>query len=133
MIVKMEKGDIPPLSNRRLRVEDLVAAAAFSNMHNEPEQGRSVTVCDFGPRPGYKPKNTNERLIRNMKGKLWIDATALQLVRADVMVVEALKIGGGMLFTMKPGTKFYFDQLWFDNRIWLPRSNRVTCSVVRRI
>ena len=27
---------------------------------------------------------------------------------------------------MKPGTKFSDQQLWFDNRIWLPSVSRVT-------
>lgn len=126
LILKMEKGDIPPLTNRRLRLEDLVAAASFSNVHTEKVQGREVTACDFAPRPNYKPKNLNEKLIQNVTGKLWIDPKALQLVRADFGVNSAFKVAGGLFFSMKPGTKFSDEQLWFDNRIWLPSVGRVT-------
>lgn len=126
LIAKMEKGDIPPLTNRRLRLEDLVAAASFSNVRTEMLQGREITACDFSPRPNYKPKNLNEKLIQSATGKLWIDPKALQLVRADFAVNSAFKVAGGLFFTMKPGTKFSDEQLWFDNRIWLPSVGRVT-------
>ena len=125
LILKMEKGDVPPLTNRRLRLEDLIAAASFSNVHSEQIQGRTVTAFDFGPRPNYKPANMNERFILNLKGKLWVDAVALQLVRADFGLTGPFKIAGGLFFNMKPGTRFYNDQQWYDNRIWLPKSTRV--------
>ncbi len=126
LITKMEKGDIPPLTNRRLRLEDLVAAATFSNVRTEKLQGQEITACDFSPRPNYKPKNLNEKLIQNVTGKLWIDPKALQLVRADFAVNSTFKVAGGLFFSMKPGTKFSDEQLWFDNRIWLPSVGRVT-------
>lgn len=126
LILKMEKGDIPPLSNRRLRTEDLIAAGAFTNIHREQVQGREVTVCDFGPRPNYKPRNVNERFIQNLKGRLWVDHQKLQVVRADFALIGSLKIAGGLFFNMKPGTKFFDEQQWFDNRIWLPKTTRVT-------
>lgn len=126
IILKMEKGDIPPLTNRRLRTEDLIAAAGFSNVHREQVQGREVTVCDFGPRTGYKPRNVNERFIQNLKGKLWVDHAKLQIVRADFALTGSLKIAGGLFFNMKPGTKFFEEQQWFDNRIWLPSTSRTT-------
>jgi hypothetical protein len=126
LIVKMEKGDIPPLTNRRLRTEDLVAAAQFTNVHTEQLQGREVVACEFSPRPGYKAKNLNEKLIQNVSGKLWIDPKALQLARADFALNSAFKVAGGLFFSMKPGTKFSEQQLWFGDRIWLPSTNQVT-------
>ena len=126
LVIRMERGDIPPLSNRRLRTEDLVAAALFTNVRTELVQGREVVACDFAPRPNYKARNLNERLIQNVSGKLWIDAKALQIARADFGLNSAFKVAGGLFFSMKPGTRFSEQQLWFGNRIWLPSSNQVT-------
>jgi hypothetical protein len=126
LITKMEKGEIPALSNRRLRLEDLVAAASFLNVRNEQMSGREVVSFDFVPRPNYKAKNLNEKFIQNVSGRLWIDPKALQLTRVDFGVNSTFKVAGGLFFAMKPGTKFSDEQLWFDNRIWLPSVARVT-------
>jgi hypothetical protein len=126
LIHRMEKGDIPPLTNRRLRTEDLIAAASFSHVRTETWHGREVRSCQFSPRPGYRPQNINERLILNLRGELRVDPATLQIVGADFQLTGSLKIAGGLFFNMKPGTKFREEQTFFDNRIWLPKSSEVT-------
>jgi len=128
LVTELENGSAPPLGNRRLRLVDLGRACQFSHVQRAAFQAREVVQCDFGPRPGFKPANTSERFVHSVDGKLWLDEQALQIVRAEFVLREAFKIGGGLFFNMKPGTRFTDEEMLYRGEVWLPKLREFVLS-----
>ena len=128
LVTQLENGNAPPLGNRRLRLVDLGRVCQFSHVQRGKLQGREVVQCDFGPRPGFKPANTRERFVHGVDGKLWLDERALQIARAEFVLREAFKIGGGLFFNMKPGTRFTDEEMLYQGEVWLPKSREFVLS-----
>jgi hypothetical protein len=79
------------------------------------------TVSRFEPNPSYKPKKDDfNKIMQKFSGAVWVDAADLQVVRIEAWMASALKVGGGVLATLKPGGGFVLEQERFNNEIWLP-------------
>ncbi len=120
-IRKLEAGNIPPLTNRRVKLEDLLHCSVFSNVREESLDGRTVWLADFHPNPQVKPSNVYQRFVHNLDGKIGVDPAALQMVSFDFVLRDAFNIAGGLWFSMKPGTHFVDEEEWQFSRIWLPK------------
>lgn len=125
LITQLEKGKAPELDNRRIRLEDFIAAADFSNIQTVGLQGRKLVSCAFAGRKGYKPANVNQRFVQNLTGTLLLDPEAMQVVRAEFTLVKDFKVAGGLFFNMKRGTHFVEEDTWFSE-VWLPKSREMT-------
>ena len=55
-----------------------------------------------------------------MAGAVWVDAASKQAARVEARLIEAYKIAGGMLASLKEGATFVIEQERVNNEIWLP-------------
>jgi hypothetical protein len=122
LVTQLEKGTAPPLDNKRLRLSDLHRACIFFNARHVMFEGRSVLACEFHPRDGFKPANINERFIHSLDGKLWLDEELLQIAGAECVIRNSVKVGGGLLAIVKPGTHYTDQELLYKGEVWLPKS-----------
>ncbi len=120
-IRSLERGNIPPLTNRRVKLEDLLRCSVFTNVGEAKVDGRDVWLAEFHPNPQAKPSNVNERFVHNLDGKIAVDPAALQLVSFEFVLRDAFNIAGGLWFSMKPGTHFLDQEEWLFSKIWLPK------------
>ncbi|MGH9768305.1 MAG: hypothetical protein ACREAB_12790 [Blastocatellia bacterium] len=104
----------------RLSIADVLRASKLLNPRRERFRSRDVIVFDFEPLPGYKPQKNYEKLFGKMAGALWIDPVDKQVARVEARLVEAYKIGGGMLASLKEGANFTIEQERVNQEIWLP-------------
>ena len=113
---------------RRVSIADLLRASRLINPRRERFRGRDVIVFDFEPMPGYKPTKDYEKFFGKMAGAMWIDPSDKQVVRAEATLLEAFKIAGGLLASLKKGSTFVFEQQRINNEIWLPSVAEVNIS-----
>ncbi len=116
---------------RRTSIADLLRASKLASPRRERFRGHDVIVFDFEPLPGYKPQKNYEKLFGKMAGALWIDPVDKQVARVEARLVEAYKIGGGMLASLKEGANFVLEQERVNQEIWLP--TRAEINVVARV
>ncbi|HKC87372.1 MAG TPA: hypothetical protein VKG02_15410 [Blastocatellia bacterium] len=116
---------------QRLTIADVLRASKLTNPRRERFRGRDVIVFDFEPLPGYKPQKNYEKVFGKMAGAIWIDPTDKQVARAEARLIEAYKIGGGMLASLKEGANFVIEQDRVNQEIWLP--TRAEINVVARV
>jgi hypothetical protein len=90
------------------------------NPRRERFRGQDVLVFDFEPNPEYKPKNLEERVVKELAGVIWVDERALDVVRLEAYFVSDVHIGGGLLANLQKGTSFIFEQSYVNNEVWLP-------------
>ena len=59
----------------------------FVNPRRERFRGQDVLVFDFEPNPEYKPKNMEEKVVKELAGVVWIDEKAKDVVRLEAYFV----------------------------------------------
>jgi hypothetical protein len=101
-------------------IEVFLRVCQFVNPRRERFRGQDVLVFDFEPNPEYKPKNLEERLVKELAGVVWIDEKAHDVVRLEAYFLGDVHIGGGVLANLQKGTSFVFEQAYINNEVWLP-------------
>jgi hypothetical protein len=114
-----EKGN-EPKDNEDPGIEVFLRVCQFVNPRRERFRGQDVLVFDFEPNPEYKPKNLEERVVKELAGVIWIDEKAKDVVRLEAYFVGDVHIGGGVLANLQKGTSFVFEQAYINNEVWLP-------------
>jgi hypothetical protein len=49
-------------------------------------------------------------------------------MRLEGRLVDSVKMGGGLLASVKPGSAFVFEQTRLEDGVWLPRFSQVNVS-----
>ena len=115
-----EEGKDSKEENDEPGIEVFLRVSQFVNPRRERFRGQDVLVFDFEPNPEYKPKNLEERVVKELAGVIWIDEKAKDVVRLEAYFVGDLHIGGGVLANLQKGTSFAFEQAYINNEVWLP-------------
>ena len=109
-------------------ISTFLRAAEFVSPRRERYRDREAIVFDFRPRPGFRPKNTEESIVSKLAGTVWIDPAERQVMRLEGRLVESYKMGGGLVASIKSGSNFAFEQTRLEDGVWLPRFSQVNAS-----
>ncbi len=110
-------------------ISTFLKACEFVSPRRETLSGRETIVFDFRPRPGFKPKNSEESLIAKLIGVVWIDPVDKQVIRLEARLAEGFKMAGGLLVSLKPGAALVIEQTRMVQGVWLPRLAQINLSV----
>jgi hypothetical protein len=106
-------------------LQEMIAAFQF-HLNGEAEvDGHACWVLDAEPKPGYEPENHEGRVLKGMKGRLWIDKASNQWVKVHAEVVKPVSFYG-FLAKVGPGTEFELKQAPVSGDIWMPQAFSVT-------
>ncbi len=105
---------------RRLTIAQFLRACEFHHPRRETLRGRPVIVCDFRPRHDYKPTNSTEKILQKLVGTVWLDAEDEEVARLEGRFATDVKVGGGLLASLKRGAAFVFEQTRTGEGVWLP-------------
>ncbi|HYN15900.1 MAG TPA: hypothetical protein VES66_08955 [Terriglobales bacterium] len=103
-----------------LLMEQLTVAFDFNLLGEQKMGPYDVYVLQATPRPGYRPPNTETKVLTGMQGKLWIDKQTYQWVRVEAEVVHPVSIAG-FLAQVQPGTRFELEKMPVAEGLWLPK------------
>lgn len=81
--------------------------------------GRPVWIIAAQPKFGYKPKIKRAEILTHLRGKIWVDQTDYQWVKAEVTVIDAISFGLGLV-KLESGAILNFDQIRVNEEVWLP-------------
>jgi hypothetical protein len=109
-------------------ISTFLRAAEFVSPRRERLGDRDVIVFDFRPRAGFKPTNQGESIVSKLSGVVWVDPAERQVVRLEARLVDAFKIGGGLVASLKSGSAFAFEQVRQPDGVWLPRFAQINMS-----
>jgi hypothetical protein len=112
-------------------MKEIPEAFEFRIIGERNAGGRRVWVLAAEPRPGYRPASLYGRVLKSMRGTLWIDQQNTEWVRVEGEVFEPVTLGR-FLAKVQPGTKFLLEQAPVAADLWLPIrfSLRVDSSVL---
>ncbi len=77
----------------RPALREVPDAFHFKVVGEQVVNGRKTWVTTFEPRPGYRPKDRRAKLFPHVKGRLYIDQTEHQWVRAEAELFETFSFG----------------------------------------
>ena len=82
--------------------------------------GKPTWVIEATPKPGYRPKMTPAKVFPKVRGKLWIDQSEYQWVRAEANVLDTISFGFGLL-RVSQGSTLHFTQMRINDEVWVPQ------------
>ncbi len=131
-IIDKRKNESEDARRKRLEKEEkdreddrkfvLEAADAFNFrlLGSEIIDGHDTWVLEGEPRPGYQPKAKDAGMLRNFKGRVWIDKAEEQWVKLDVTVIDTIS-WGFLLARFHKGTHAVVEMTEVNQEVWLPK------------
>jgi hypothetical protein len=106
---------------------EMVKAFNFKLTGEETINGRRCFVLDATPKPEYEPPNHETRVLKGMRGKMWVDEQAYQWVKVHAEVFRPVTFG---LFIARvgPGTEFTLESKPVEGNLWLPAHFSMTVN-----
>ena len=95
-------------------------AAEIHSMRREKLHGQEVIAFDFEPRADFKPRNQTESILGKLAGTVWVDEDAREVARIEARLTDKFKMGGGLLASVSPNTRFLIEQQKVAGEVWLP-------------
>jgi hypothetical protein len=111
-------------------VQEMVDAYIFQVAGSEQLEGRDTYVIDADPRPGYKPRIKEARVLPKFRFRVWIDKTELQWVKLDALCIDTVSFGW-FLARLHKGTRVVIEQTRVNEEVWLPK--HVTAKIDARV
>ena len=78
-----------------------------------------VWVIEGTPRPDFHSSVRRSDLLKKMRGRIWVDKSANQFVRAEIDLLEPISFGG-FLAKLDRGAQLSFRQTRINGEVWLP-------------
>jgi hypothetical protein len=97
----------------------------------ESVDGHPAIRMTFKPRPGYKPKNREGKILKHIAGTAWVSESDHELVRIEAEAIDSISIGLGLLAKLQKGARITGERRRFNDEVWLPA--RVEFSMNARI
>jgi hypothetical protein len=101
-------------------LNEMVNAFEFQLAGQAQVDGHHCWVMDAEPKPGYDPTDHEGRVLKEMKGRLWIDKATNQWVKVHAEVVRPVNFYG-FLAKVGPGTEFDLEQQPLADGVWMPK------------
>ena len=90
--------------------------------------GRPAIVFTFEPRPGYRARTPEGRILNHFRGQAWIDERDHELARLDVDCLDSVSVKWGFIFRLLKGSRGRMERRNIDGEAWLPTYSRFTGS-----
>jgi len=112
-------------------LKGMLSAFDFQLVGQETVDGHDCWVLDAAPKPGYEPVSRETKVLKGMRGRLWIDQASGQWVKVQAEVVQTVSMYG-FLAKVRPGTRFLLEQEPVAPHLWLPKhfSTHVSASAL---
>ncbi len=128
---KLRKKGISDEEARRLReeeegekeqraIDDVFRLYKFELLGRGSVGEYSTYLIGFSPRPDYKPRVKEVKLLKKISGKAWVCDEDFQLVRIEADLIENASFGLGILAKLHRGATMSFQRSKINGEVWLP-------------
>jgi hypothetical protein len=115
-------------ARERAVVEELTSIYDVRMTERDTVDGRPAILFTFDPRPGYRPRTREGRIINHFRGRAWFDEQDRELVRLQVEALESVSVKFGFIFRLLKGSRGRMERRKIDGEAWLPTYSRFTGS-----
>jgi hypothetical protein len=118
-----ERQERRPTTGRSLN--DVVNTLQFTLAGREVRNGRDTIVVQFAPRPDADPQTRQGNIAKVLKGTIWVDEAAREVVRAEATAIDSVSFGAGFIARINEGAIVTFTRERIEGDVWLPTSVRM--------
>ena len=118
-----ERHERRPTTGRSLN--DVVATLRFSIHKREVVNGRDTIAVHFEPRPDARPQTRQGGIAKVLKGTIWVDEGAREVIRAEATAIDSVSFGAGLVARLNEGATVALTRERVDGDVWLPTSIRM--------
>ena len=91
-------------------------------------EGRKTLIFIVTPRADYVPTDSDLKILKIIKGKIWVDESEAQIHRADIEFIEDFKLGAGFLANVNRGSTLKVWQRKVNDEAWFPSHSEVIAN-----
>jgi hypothetical protein len=113
----------------REAIDDAFRLYDIKMIGREQTEECPAIALEFQPKPGYKPKTSEGKILAKVRGKALFCETDYELMRIDAVLIDNLTFGYGLLAKVGRGTHMIFQRRRINNEIWLPAKVHATAKV----
>jgi hypothetical protein len=107
-------------------IDDMFQLYDIRIVRREMLHGHPTVVVTFEPKPNYKSRTDEAKVMKKVRATAWIHETEYQIVRAELEAIENIGFGLGVLGKVYKGTTAEFLRTKVNGEVWLPSRARVT-------
>jgi hypothetical protein len=101
-------------------LDELFALFEIRMLGREVLDGVPSILLEFTPRPGFKTRTDEGKILKKVAGRAWICEDDHEVVRIEARLLENYGIGGGILARLNKGATMAFQRQKVNDEIWLP-------------
>ena len=101
-------------------IKDVPNAFDFSVVGEQTIEGKLAWVISAEPKHDYKPLNFQSKMLRHLRGKMWIEKASFQIMKIDMEVLDTISFGI-FLARLSPGTRVSAELTHINNELWAPK------------
>jgi len=109
-------------------LDDIFAMYDLKFVRREVVRGTTTILVEFSPRPKYKTKTSDAKMLQHISGRAWIAEDDHELVRLEAEIIDPISIGAGLLAKVNKGSTLAFDRSKINGEIWLPVKAEATLN-----
>jgi hypothetical protein len=113
--------------SQRAAMREVADAFDFKVAGQDRVDGRNVWILEATPRPGFRPRSSDAKVLPHVRGKLWIDQQTYHWVKLEAEVIDPVS-WGLFLVRLDRGARIWFDETRVNDEVWLPRRVYITAS-----
>jgi len=99
--------------------EMVLRALRYTNGHRDSRNGRSTVVYELSGDPNFHPHSLQERFVKALVGRIWIDERSGEVVEIRVRTDHDVKIAGGLFANVHKGFEFHLLQERQPDGVWI--------------
>jgi hypothetical protein len=101
-------------------MEDIFSMYQVQMLQREPVGNVSTILITFAPKPNYKPRTSEGKMLQHISGRAWISEEDHELAKLETQVNDPISIGAGILAKLQRGSTLNFERRKINDEIWLP-------------
>jgi hypothetical protein len=109
-------------------VGEVADAYDFRLIGTENLDGRETYVIEAEPRPDFRPRLKDAKILPKFRFRAWIDQAESQWVKLDAECIDTVSVGW-FLARIHKGSRLLIDQTRVNDEVWLPRHVAVKVDV----
>ncbi len=115
-----EAGEAEALRKEKELIDEMLRLYRFEIQRRELLEGYPTLVVKFTPRPGFKSKIKDVKILRKIQGRVWVSEQDYQPVKVEAETLKSIKFGWGIVAKLNEGAKMVFQRRKVNDEIWLP-------------
>lgn len=107
-------------------IEEIFRLYDIRLVRRETLNGYPTVVGTLEPRPQYRPRTDDGRMMKRFRARVWVHEQDFQVVKVDLEAVEDVTLGWGVIGRLHKGARITLERRKVNGEVWLPARMCIT-------